>query len=512
VRFPKRNGSILILTLIVMMVVAMLGSAFLTLAMHSLVRGRGDLLRATALNLAEAGAEVAVQQLRHDAGWRPNGSPATVTGYGTYTLSVATGSGDNAGKFVIDSTGVATITGHTVRRRLRLVLKRTAEDLNIWNNVIFAGTGQSGKSINGNVRMRGSVSIMGNGEPYTDSNGNGHRDSGEPYTDVNGSGAYDAPLTSSDVAIDVGGTADIGNNYDGMPSTLTSRVPALPTRTFGGETVSYIDAKLRVKHGRVDISGSASVGYANATGGTPPIKETMEGSYVTDGFGGNKGAASVFSDNGTSNPYDVGELYAFPALTDAVTVSGSSYASHAAYLDAVGLHVNSDLNIDAGTAGSIGPDGFGNCMRWDSQGNITINGIVRVNGNITFGPKQTTFTYRGRGTVYATGNIDVHADILSVNTFCTTDVMGFVAGNQINLATGGGDAHLNLMGAFYAQNKVVSAKQNEIAGTFVSNYFEMTNVPHMYQVPSLYTHLPPGMPGSSGIQVIRTTIDSWRNF
>jgi Flp pilus assembly protein TadG len=35
---------------------------------------------------------------------------------------------------------------------------------------------------------------IGQGEPYTDDNGNGQYDSGEPYTDVNGNGQWDADM------------------------------------------------------------------------------------------------------------------------------------------------------------------------------------------------------------------------------------------------------------------------------------------------------------------------------
>jgi len=54
-----------------------------------------------------------------------------------------------------------------------------------------------------------------------------------------------------------------------------------------------------------------------------------------------------------------------------------------------------------------------------------------------------------------------------------------------------------MMGAFYAQNKIVSTKQNQIAGTFVSDIFDMgINDPKIFQVPGLENNLPPGMPGA----------------
>jgi len=62
------------------------------------------------------------------------------------------------------------------------------------------------------------------------------------------------------------------------------------------------------------------------------------------------------------------------------------------------------------------------------------------------------------------------------------------------------------MGAFYAQNKIASAKQNQIAGTFVSDNFDMgTNVPKIFQVPGLENNLPPGMPGATITYTMHTS-------
>jgi hypothetical protein len=62
---------------------------------------------------------------------------------------------------------------------------------------------------------------------------------------------------------------------------------------------------------------------------------------------------------------------------------------------------------------------------------------------------------------------------------------------------GAGLSHLDLMGAFYAQQTIRNAKQNSLVGAMVSNYFEITEVPSIYHVPALAEHLPPGMPGGT---------------
>lgn len=67
-----------------------------------------------------------------------------------------------------------------------------------------------------------------------------------------------------------------------------------------------------------------------------------------------------------------------------------------------------------------------------------------------------------------------------------------------------------MVGAFYAQGTIRSAKQNVIAGTFVSNYFDLgKNVPSVFQVPTLTANLPPAMPGVKEFYTIR--ILNWRD-
>ena len=72
-------------------------------------------------------------------------------------------------------------------------------------------------------------------------------------------------------------------------------------------------------------------------------------------------------------------------------------------------------------------------------------------------------------------------------------------------------SQLELMGAFYAQNRASTQRQSTIMGTFVSNYFDMgTNVPSIFQVPQLADNLPLGMIGAYPILIY--DIVSWREI
>ncbi|MDI9638806.1 hypothetical protein QPK87_18600 [Kamptonema cortianum] len=424
----------------------------------------------------------------------------------------------------------------------------TTKDVSIWNNAIFAGTGASGQAINGNVDIRGSVHILGEGEPYSDLNGNGVRDdaevftdtnkngvwdpgepfvdrnndgvwnSAEPFNDTNFNGVYDPPAKTTDLSSDFGGTAHIGNNYANMPSEVKDLVAAIPVinglRTLGAE--------VRVKHGQIALSGNATAGSAtNVENGL--AKGKLDGTFVNDGWSGNAGAASVYSDNGTSNAYDLGHLkLKFPLISGIgakpYTSGGQVYSTHKDFFDAKALTIPVNA-INANTANFLYADANGNSITYTrpvvvnnkviTPAILQIMGIVKIQGNLSING-LSELRYTGRGTIYATQDIYVGTNLLpGLGKFPVDSVLGIVAGRNMGLATGNGDSQLKLAGAFYAQGTITSAKQNQIAGTFVANFFDMgKNVPNIYQVPALRLNMPPGMPGDE--PVITLNIQSWR--
>jgi len=384
---------------------------------------------------------------------------------------------------------------------IQVTYKYRLNPYNIWNNTIFAGHGQNGIAIKGNVGIHGPVHILGDGEPFTDSNGNGVWDPGEPYRDANHDGTYDAPLKPSEAALDMSGTSSITNNYLGMPAELATRVPALQTTSYAGETVQTMDAELRVRHGSVIIDGNATVGKPNVSGGTPAVKETMDGVYVSDGFQGSQASSSVYSDNGYESKYDLDELkMEMPNLDDPYTDKfGASYPTYMDYLKANALIIPGNLTLNYGSSLSYISSPKGS-IGLDASGNLTMSGIVYVAGEIEIqgsGPIK----YDGRFTLVSEGNVNINTSFYSKDVFPTNDVAGIIAHKKIQLGTGGGASHLNLAGAFFAQEEVVNGKQNDLVGTIVSNYFGMSQVPNLYQVPTLGKNLPPGMPGADDVYI-----------
>ena len=421
----------------------------------------------------------------------------------------------------------ADVTYKGITRSVRNLVK--AKNVGIWNNAIFAGSGATGQAINGNVDIRGSMHILGDGEPYldlyglgtyfagdpyTDKNHNGHWDAGEPYTDllgtgqyappdpyndVNGNGAYDPPMTQTSLDGTLSGGAYVGNNYSGAPSNITSQIPTIPQ--IGG--INTLSAEVRVKHGEISISGSATMGTNSIVDGGAS-KNTLDGVYVSDGFTGNKGASSVYSDNGTSNTYDLGNLgIEFPIITGIgaqtyVDKTGTSWTTQQSYLDSKSMTVAVTSITTATSNFSYGPDANGNSISWNkSTATLNVNGIIKFAANLQIGAKDSLY-YTGNGSLYDTGSINIDGNFMPAagKVFPTTARLGFIAAQNINLATGNGSSQLSMAGAFYAQGTITSAKQNQIAGTFVASYFNMgSNVPNIYQVPSLPQNMPPGMPG-----------------
>jgi hypothetical protein len=530
----KRQGAVTVYVVLSLMVLLVAALGLAGFASNSLVRVKQDRNSAIA-------EQASFAALDHGTGKAFQDITSTVGKFTNQTYDVSTdvdaiAPGATAKIYITPAsngfawiTGTATYNGTTRSARSFLA----SREVSIWNNAIFAGGSGVGKTINGNADVRGSVHILGDGEPYTDLNGNGTWDAAEaftdkspknnkwdpgetfidangdgaytnsePYNDLNGNGGYDLPATQTTIEADMSGGAHIGNNYSGMPSNLQSVIPSITTV----DGIGTLNADVRVKHGMISIGGSASIGdNGNLDSGLS--KGNMDGSYVNDGYTGNQGASSVYSDNGTSNQYDLNDFdLEFPVSTGtgAQTYNakdGSTWPTHTDYINAKALVIPVNVLLAETDSFTYGPDANGNSVTFtkgSGSGTLNITGIVKVVGDLQIGAKNSDIRYTGSGTIYSTGNINIDGNLLpaSGQTFPTTTRLGLIAKGNMNLATGSGSSQLSLAGAFYAQGTIKSAKQNQIAGSLVSNNFDMgTNVPSIYQVPSLTSNMPPAMPG-----------------
>lgn len=403
-----------------------------------------------------------------------------------------------------------------------------ASDVSVWNNTIFAGGGQAGGVINGNVSIHGSVHLLG---------------------DNLGGGVVAL------AALDLSGTSLIHNNYEGLSADLRSRIPALPTTMHAGELVETLGAELRVKNGLVGMSGSSEVGEAQIAGNA--YKETMDGVFVEDGWtgtdlDGDGNPQSVYSDNGWSNGYDLSDSVHLPTINEEVD-AGVSYRDYFLETDSdptVGFQqeYTGDITLTSGgdnfffssTTGisvaneAPGVNGMptqadlatmtanGEFFLWydGSTHMIVTNGRVGVDGNFNLlsgnGAANKIFNYEGTGTILAYDDDlsgdggDITVDASMKTAVFPANVMGLMAEDDMFV---GNSAQLEVMGGFYAQDTISIDRQTTFLGTVVAENFDMGGqVPDIFQVPGLPGAWSPElrMIGSTPVIFLQTV--SWREY
>jgi len=423
-------------------------------------------------------------------------------------------------------------------RRVESVYRAT--NVNVWQNAIFAGDGLAGGVIKGNVSIYGSVHILGNN-------------------------LMQGGVALED-AIDLSGTSLIRNNYETLADYLRVRVPALPKTDVNGTAAETLDAKLRVKRGLVGMTGNSMIGEPYSDGS--PAKQLLDGTYVTDGWSGKKTTpdggrgipSDVYSDNGWSALYDLGDKVPFPLLSDpwrfpdtgakAFRSGTTTPFSHEEYFSEVLLASSTnptdgvyaeDIKLDltsrsafywnattntrlTGTAAlAATPGANDDYLKFDpATATLKMNGQIRVNGSLSFSGQgnKDTLNYSGRCAFLAAENINIDVNLLSCNngapaniaaSFPVNNCLGLMTKKDMLLGAGSGASQLDIMGAFYAQGKITSQKQTDVVGTFVSSFFDMTNqVPNIYQVPELPNNLPLGMIGNYPITALIRV--SWREL
>ena len=471
--------------------------------------------------------------------------------FAAYTVAWADDGRDNNGDGLTDDvaeewmfTAYAMARKGAAVRRAEVVYR--GDNVNVWQNAMFAGPGLVGGLINGSVNAHGSVHMLGD----------------------NLLGGVLGLAT-----LGLAGTTTIRNNYGSIPAVLESRIPDPPQTVVAGETVSTLGATLRSKQGLISLGGGSSLGSPQALGNA--VKETLDGVFVTGGWigdavlpDGDRGdPTNVYSDNGWDELYDLGDRVVFPAL-DSLFSSGQGGATvtnpdtgqaykHDEYFEQV-LVGDPDIPDDGIFAGNITLDTAGAHFYWNATTGdqmtgslpgtsppktedyilfdrnrdvLEINGQIAIDGNLEFtgSGAQLAIYYTGKGAILVKGNVRLNSHLLSCNNGDPSDVagsfpvdnaLGIMAGNSITIGKsllgplGLGllsGPELNLMGAFYAQEKITSLNRSNIAGTLVTNYFDLTlNPPAVYQVPALGRNLPEGMVGD--FPIIGITQLSWREL
>ncbi len=508
----NKKGSLLILTYMVVFILISLGAVFSIFSLGESKSVERDRRTTVAFNMAEAGIERALYAIRKDYLADFSWGSVNVSGSSCYTPSPCTPASSPSWTTLYSSispTGfsdrsytayIQAVAGQTDQLWVKavgtygdqtqtIVVYAKMTNASPWNNAIFAGAGASGQMVNGNVTINGSVHILGSG------------------------------LGVNDLAVDLGGTAElVGNNYNGIDPTLLAKVPALPITTVNGIQVQTLNAELRVKHGKVGLSGSSTVGQPNDN--TNRTKELIDGAYVSDGWAGTQMSSGVpthvYSDNGYSNAYDLGNQVSFPSLNCGGTYCDGYYSSSSGFNNDAVI-INGNLTITPTTNYSV-PSVNGNSFSV-VNGQININGKVYIKGSLSMSKagSNKTVTYEGAGAILASGNVQIDVNLVTNGGNVSTDsnlvttgtpsyptkvIGGVTKPNIMAIMTPGSvgfnEANINVMGLFYGETSIISQKQTNVMGTFVSNYFDMgTNVPKIYQVPQVVNYLPGGLIGGT---------------
>jgi hypothetical protein len=516
-RLADPSGSTLLITLLVMLMVFALGSALTTNMLTEVTSSANYRTRGAALWQAEAGLERVASDLLADPLWARQmvdystipmsvvtGFPTTTTINGmsvtfdvsggavvpkyydlgnTVTLddgsftrqifmpppSITPANGPGTKAWLVipvgarGTSGVVEPSEAAVRTDMRVIVRR----LTVWDNALFGGSSQTGGSINGNVQVRGSMHIKG-----------------EPGKTV-----------------DMGGTAFVLNHYRDADQNDNFdvdwvKLPPVPLVDFNGEIVQSLGAEVRVEQGDVDLSGNVVWGEPDVTGNI--YKEELDGVY--------NDAPVSLSGSAAINPTDEGDYdatgLAFPTLDDPYfdAATSTNYATHRAYLDANSLTIPV-TEISKNTASFNMSNAFGS-VDWNQPTNtLTIDGIVRIAGDLDLATKDQGLEYEGVGTLYATGDVRIHGHVMPDDNYLQTSTMtydnlGIIADTDIEISTGGGETWVKVMAALYAEEETVIRKQSRIAGAVVTRWFDAgNNVPRIFQAANLSANLPPGMPG-----------------
>jgi hypothetical protein len=222
-----------------------------------------------------------------------------------------------------------------------------------------------------------------------------------------------------------GGASDqIVNWYKAIDPGLQAVVP--PLAPTAGETAD-LGGVVRAFQGPVEIGDpTASVGEPETAGNQ--VKEPLAAVYTNHGFTGAPGAAGVHADSGPLAPFDLPrELVAFPELAGPYSGPplplGAIPPSHDAFLRAGALAIDGGLIIDAATPSFSYPPGLADisqcaasCLIYTSgQGGggpgeaapptLQIQGIVWVRGDALLGghgaQRLPGIRYKGAGSLYA---------------------------------------------------------------------------------------------------------------
>jgi hypothetical protein len=415
---------------------------------------------------------------------------------------------------------------HSTGAKKILQVHIKVEKVDAWRNAIFAGRGMGSSVIKGNVKVGGSMHILGTGE--------------------------------AGIVYAVSGNSELVNGYKSLDSGgsnlkhLISPDYIKHTTLSDGTEVETLEAVLRVKRGKVKIASSgANLGdskdasgnaeaVSDASSGDPDYlneyKSTLDSVFANEGFDEESFMDKVFADNYIydsedvsydSDLYDLGDKVQMPHFNDDydgqkdragntcsdLGISCNIYKDYVDKLSVVATDSggNAVCNLIPNTTGDfcsgcnssgecVEPDpatcnktswdeaDCGNkygCIKWVSAtGELYIEGRVKFDNSATgcaaageniIGNNTTDITYRGKGILYTEKNVDIRGDVrsyagdaLADEYFVKDHLLAVMSMDTMTL-----DAGIELTGAFYGLTNIVSGNNTKVLGSLMSNSFDM---------------------------------------
>lgn len=412
--------------------------------------------------------------------------PPTVIGSG----------GGSTTEIRVRATGSDTNTASPATTTVHAVIAMSVVKPSPYENAAFLGAGESGVALDGgDVQIAGSVHLIGDG-----------------------TGNTKIKFRNSSMI----------NNYVGIDDpneglgTLSTKLPNLESVDFNGETIETLNAAMRIKDGQVQLGGGGSLGEPDVWRNSD--KETLDGIYSDGQI--TPPAGDIHAD--TTAPYDLGD-YEFPSLYDPYTdpATGAQHASFADYLDSIAYEpINGgDLILDENTNDFswVDPYGKGSLAWHEDTGVLTIDGIVKINGQIKFGETgkdaDKVLKYRGTGVLFATDKIEIHMNIYPDGRyledgpdadFLVDGNLGLVTATEI-LIISGENPNIRIIAALFAERKIGVKQLTNIAGAVVTNYLDVDGAPivKIWHVPKLDLLAPLGMPTTESGKTISIKIKDW---
>lgn len=378
------------------------------------------------------------------------------------------------------------------------------EKIDAWRNAVFSGAGSASASIEGNIKIAGSMHILGTGDT-------------NPWT--------------------ISGSTAVVNGYKGLADDWVDRInfDAIEIVEYlDGDPVYSLESVFRDKNMPISIEGSGNIGELGGTGSLDPgyemyggklFKSTMDAVYSNKQILGDD---KIFADEvQMPDGYDLGDKLQMPTFSDSYTNPNDPSDKYDTYEDYInensttipssllGPNCLIDSTVDAFSVGlynasavCIDPKG---CLKWEpnaqfgdlpgggtvAKGRLTISGRVKYDDTNEFGPgtkctmpadnkgyvigdagNNNYVTYRGKGLIYSAASLHVKGNLVTDNSddafgnptkFAKDHLLGLLTKSNVHVGTD--TTNGTVMVGIFAAGFIATEKDTSIIGSAVSNSF-----------------------------------------